>query len=83
MVISRSGCFGTLACLNNVRAGYGQSAFIAGRASPPDRRMGHAGAIIQGDRGSYESKRQALEGAGAIVLDTPSGIGPALKGLVP
>ena len=54
-------------------------AFIAGRASPPDRRMGHAGAIFQGDRGSYASKRQALEGAGAIVLDTPSQIGPVLR----
>ena len=138
-VISRSGSLGTLACLNIVRAGLGQSAFIgiggdsvvgtrtrealetleedrrtdavvligeiggdmeedaagylremskpvvafvAGRASPPDRRMGHAGAIIQGNRGSYPSKQQALEGAGAIVLDTPSGIGPALKKVV-
>ena len=138
-VVSRSGSLGTLACLNIVRAGYGQSAFIgiggdpvlgtrtraaledleqdrrtgavvligeiggdmeedaagylpemskpvvafiAGRASPPDRRMGHAGAIIQGDRGSYESKRRALEASGAAVLDTPSEIGSALTELV-
>ena len=138
-VVSRSGSLGTLACLNIVRTGLGQSAFIgiggdpvigtrtrralelleqdrrtsavlligeiggdmeedaaqylpemskpvvafvAGRASPPDRRMGHAGAIFQEDRGSYASKRQALQGAGAVVLDTPSGIGPALKSLV-
>lgn len=138
-VVSRSGSLGTLACLNIVRAGHGQSAFIgiggdpvlgtrtraaledleqdrrteavvligeiggdmeedaagyvpemskpvvafvAGRASPPDRRMGHAGAIFQGDRGSYASKRQALEAAGAIVLDTPSQIGPAVAELV-
>ena len=54
----------------------------ASRASPPDRRMGHAGAIFRGDRGSYASTRQALEAAGAIVLDTPSQIGPALAELV-
>lgn len=138
-VLSRSGSLGTLACLNIVGAGFGQSAFIglggdpvvgtrtsdalntleqdqrtdavvligeiggdmeedaagylpemskpvvafvAGRASPPDRRMGHAGAIFQGDRGSYASKKQALEGAGAVVLDTPSEIGPALSRVV-
>ena len=135
-VVSRSGSLGTLACLNIVRAGFGQSAFVgiggdpivgtrtrdalevleqhpctdavvligeiggdmeedaatyveemskpvvvfvAGRASPPDRRMGHAGAIFQGDRGSYKSKQLALERAGAIVLDTPSEIGSALR----
>ncbi len=134
-VVSRSGSLGTLACLNIVRAGYGQSAFIgiggdpvpgtrtrdalqvleqdrrteavvligeiggdmeedaascvremskpvvtfvAGRSAPPDRRMGHAGAIFQGSRGSYASKRAALEASGAGVLETPSEIGPAL-----
>ena len=139
-VVSRSGSLGTLACLNIVRAGFGQSAFVgiggdsvvgtstrdalqalerdrrtlavvligeiggdmeedaaacvrevskpvvafvAGRASPPDRRMGHAGAIFQRDRGSYASKRLALEGAGATVLDTPSAIGPALEQALP
>ena len=135
-VISRSGSLGTLACLNIVQAGLGQSAFIgiggdpvigtsarealqvleaddrtegvlligeiggemeeeaagfasgmtkpvvsfiAGRASPPGKRMGHAGAIFQGERGSFRSKREALEGAGVRVLDTPSQIGSTMR----
>ena len=53
-------------------------AFIAGGASPPGKKMGHAGAIAMGDKGTYASKRSALEAAGAEVLDTPSGVGRAL-----
>ncbi len=54
-------------------------AFVAGAASPPGRKMGHAGAIVSGSRGSYDAKRRALEGAGVEVLPTPSGIGAAMQ----
>ncbi|WP_336492750.1 succinate--CoA ligase subunit alpha [Methylobacterium nigriterrae] len=54
--------------------------FIAGRASPPGKTMGHAGAIVSGNFGSYAGKRKALEAAGVAVADTPSEI-PRLLGL--
>lgn len=49
-------------------------AFIAGRASPPGKKMGHAGAIVSGNFGSYDGKRRALEKAGVAVADTPAEI---------
>ena len=54
-------------------------AFIAGRASPPGKKMGHAGAIVTGNAGSYAGKRRALEDAGVRVADTPAGIAQALR----
>lgn len=54
-------------------------AFIAGAASPPGKKMGHAGAIVMGNKGSYKSKRDSLERAGVRVLDTPSVVGKVVK----
>jgi succinyl-CoA synthetase alpha subunit len=57
-------------------------AFIAGAAAPAGKKMGHAGAIVTGNAGSYASKRQALEAARVTVVDTPSQIAPAIAGLI-
>jgi len=54
------------------------AAFIAGRGSPPGKKMGHAGALIVGDKGTYQSKRDALTEAGATVVDVPSLLPEAL-----
>jgi succinyl-CoA synthetase alpha subunit len=53
-------------------------AFIAGAAAPPGKKMGHAGAIVTGNAGSYAGKRKALEAAGVSVVDTPSQIAAAI-----
>ena len=49
-------------------------AYIAGRTAPVGKRVGHAGAIIEGDRGTIESKLQAFESAGIPVAFTPADI---------
>jgi len=54
-------------------------AYMAGKAAPPGKRMGHAGAIIERGRGTLESKRKALESAGATVVDMPWEVAEAVK----
>ncbi|MHB2026710.1 MAG: succinate--CoA ligase subunit alpha [Elusimicrobiota bacterium] len=53
-------------------------AFIAGKSAPPGRRMGHAGAIVEGGSGTYESKAGALSSAGMTVVENLSQIGAAV-----
>ena len=56
--------------------------FIAGRTAPPGKRMGHAGAIISGGKGTAREKMRAMERAGIHVTENPAKLGDSLEEII-
>jgi succinyl-CoA synthetase alpha subunit len=53
--------------------------YIAGVTAPPGKKMGHAGAIVSGNKGTAKAKMESLEEAGVLVVSNPTKIGKAVK----
>lgn len=56
--------------------------FIAGQTAPPGRRMGHAGAIISGGKGTAKEKYASMQAAGIKTVQSPADIGRTMAGLI-
>jgi succinyl-CoA synthetase alpha subunit len=56
--------------------------YVAGVTAPPGKKMGHAGAIISGSKGTAKAKMEALTAAGATVVQNPTEIGDAMAGIL-
>jgi succinyl-CoA synthetase alpha subunit len=56
--------------------------YIAGVTAPPGKKMGHAGAIVSGNKGTAKAKMEALEEAGVLVVSNPTKIGKAVKEVI-